>query len=263
MKIISWNVNGIRAVEKKGELQKFLQNEDPDILFIQEIKAKTGQLSTYLTENPDYLQYYHSAEKPGYSGVGAWVKKAWLAKSNPGGPPKVETGMPGWNDSEGRVLRIDFEKFIAIGVYFPNGGKSEAAWLEKLEFYEHFLGYVNDLRKTGRHIVWCGDLNVAHNPIDLARPKENEGNIGFRPEERAWVDKVVKAGWVDAFRSLYPDEESYTWWHMISNARARNVGWRIDYFFVDQGDLHKVKSAPHINAQMGSDHCPLALEMEV
>jgi exodeoxyribonuclease-3 len=258
MKIISWNVNGIRAVEKKGELQKFLQNEAPDLLFVQEIKAKTEQLSKYLTENPDYCQFYHSAEKPGYSGVGAWVKKSTFAKA-----PVVETGMPGWSDSEGRVIRLDFDKFTAIGVYFPNGGKSEAAWLEKIEFYEHFLGYVNDLRKAGKTVIWCGDLNVAHNPIDLARPKENEGNIGFRPEERAWVTKVVENRWVDVFRNLHPDTASYTWWHMISNARARNVGWRIDYFFVDQTDLKKVKSAPHIHSQTGSDHCPLALEIEL
>ncbi|MDH4263775.1 MAG: exodeoxyribonuclease III [Spirochaetia bacterium] len=263
MKIISWNINGIRAVEKKGELQKFLQNEDPDLLFVQEIKAKKEQLSNYLTENSEYLQFYHSAEKPGYSGVGAWVKKSWIKKKNLSQLPVVETGMPGWNDSEGRVICLEFAKFTAIGVYFPNGGKSEAAWLEKLEFYEHFLGYVNDLRKTDKTVIWCGDLNVAHNPIDLARPKENEGSIGFRPEERAWVDKVVDAHWVDVFRTLYPNKESYTWWHMISNARARNVGWRIDYFFVDQADFAKVKSAPHINSQMGSDHCPLALEIDI
>jgi exodeoxyribonuclease-3 len=258
MKIISWNINGIRAVEKKGELEKFLQNENPDIFFLQEIKAQKNQLSKFLTEHSEYHQYYHSAEKPGYSGVGAWVKKSIFPVA-----PAVQTGMPGWNDSEGRIITLDFDKFTAIGGYFPNGGKSEAAWAEKLVFYEHFLGYVNDLRKSGKMVIWCGDLNVAHNPIDLARPKENEGNIGYRPQERAWVTKVVDNKWTDVFRSLYPEKVSYTWWHMISNARARNVGWRIDYFFVDVNDMKKVKSAPHINSQMGSDHCPIVLDMDI
>ncbi|MDH4199906.1 MAG: exodeoxyribonuclease III [Spirochaetia bacterium] len=256
MKIISWNVNGIRAVEKKGELQTFLQKESPDIFFLQEIKAQSNQLSDFLNNHPEYHQFYHSAQKPGYSGVGAWIKKSTFSAA-----PKVQTGMANWNDSEGRVIRLDFEGFTAIGVYFPNGGKSEAAWHEKLEFYECFLNYINDLRKQGKRVVWCGDLNVAHNPVDLARPKENEGNIGFRPEERAWVSKVIEHSWVDVFRQLHPDKVSYTWWHMISNARARNVGWRIDYFFVGQDDLEKVKIVAHLNDQMGSDHCPVTLEI--
>jgi len=258
MKIISWNINGIRAVEKKGELQKLLHTENPDVLFFQEIKAKSSQLSKYLTENEDYYQFYHSAEKPGYAGVGVWVKKSAHSKA-----PAVQTGMPGWNDNEGRVIRLDFEKTSLVGIYFPNGGKSDAAWREKLEFYNHFLDYINTVRKSGRCTIWCGDLNVAHNPIDLARPKENEGSIGFLPEERNWVNRVIENNWVDVFRNFYPDAESYTWWHVISGARARNIGWRIDYFFINRDDLGKVKSTSHISKQMGSDHCPVLLDVDI
>lgn len=258
MKIISWNVNGIRAVEKKGELQSFIEKESPDVLFIQEIKAKTEQLSKYLTDNPDYYQFYHSAEKPGYSGVGAWVKKSVFPE-----PPEVSTGMPGWDDSEGRVIRLDFKNFTAFGVYFPNGGKSETAWNEKLEFYDSFLSYVNQIQSSGKKVIWCGDLNVAHNEIDLARPKENEGAIGFRPEERAWVDRVISAGWVDIYRRMFPETQSYTWWHVITRARDRNIGWRIDYFFLHNEDLKLVKNTSHINEQMGSDHCPINLVLNI
>ena len=257
MKIISWNVNGIRAVEKKGDLQSFLERENPDIFFLQEIKAQVEQLSEFLNSHPDYHQFYFSAEKPGYSGVGAWVKKSVFPEK-----PKIQTGMPDWQDKEGRIIRLDFNDFTAIGVYFPNGGKSEAAWAEKLEFYGCFLHYVHTLRnKEKRRVIWCGDLNVAHNEIDLARPKENEGNIGFRIEERKWVDQVIADGWIDVFRDLHPGEQSYTWWQMRTRARDRNVGWRIDYFFVDSNDLKNVKQSSHISGQMGSDHCPVILEI--
>lgn len=258
MKIISWNVNGLRAVEKKGELKKFLDRHKPDVLFIQEIKAKVEQLPDELVSHPEYYQFYHSAEKPGYSGVGVWAKKAVFSEE-----PKVQRGMPDWNDSEGRVISLDFKDVTAIGTYFPNGGKSEAAWHEKLEFYQCFLKYVNKLRKAGKTVIWCGDLNVAHQPIDLARAKENEGNIGFRPEERSWVDQVVEAKWVDIFRKVHGDKVSYTWWQMRTRARERNVGWRIDYFFVDAEDVGKVKSTAHLSDQEGSDHCPVVLEIAV
>lgn len=262
MKIISWNVNGIRAVEKKGDLQQFIERESPDIFFLQEIKANVDQLSEYLTNHPDYHQFYYSAEKPGYSGVGAWVKRSVFPE-----PPAIQTGMPDWTDREGRIIQLDFKSFTAIGVYFPNGGKSEAAWVEKLEFYNCFLKNINQIRSVNRgkekRILWCGDLNVAHCEIDLARPKENEGNIGFRIEERQWVDQLIKADWKDTFRELHPDKQSYTWWQMRTRARDRNVGWRLDYFFVDSADLQKVKNAAHLNSQMGSDHCPVLIEIDL
>ncbi|MES0491450.1 MAG: exodeoxyribonuclease III [Leptospirales bacterium] len=256
MKIISWNVNGIRAVERKGELQTLLAGEKPDILFIQETKAKPEQLSELLTQNESFHQYYHSAEKAGYSGVSAWVSKKFSATE-----PTLITKMPGWNDMEGRIIQVDFTQRTFIGVYFPNGGKSPEAWQEKLRFYDHFLKYINKLRKKGRKVIWCGDLNVAHNEIDLARPKENEGNIGFRPEERAWADKVIAADWVDTYRKRNPDTSSYTWWNMQTRARDRDVGWRIDYFLVDKSDIENVQNVSHLSKQMGSDHCPICLEI--
>ena len=256
MKLISWNVNGIRAVEKKGELQKLLLNEDPDLLFLQETKAKREQLSDFLTEHNDYYQYYHSAQKAGYSGVSAWVKKSLTDTEW-----RLHTGMPGWDDTEGRVIGGQTGDSIYFGVYFPNGGKSHEAWLGKLEFYDHFLNYCNDLKASGKTVIWCGDLNVAHCEIDLARPRENQGNIGFRPEERSWVDRVVESGWVDVFRSFYPDQKSYTWWNMVTRARERDVGWRIDYFFVSDEQAPRVKETSHLGDQMGSDHCPVLLKL--
>ena len=258
MKFISWNVNGIRAVERKKELQKMLLCEKPDVLFLQETKAHKNQLSDYLVAHTDYDQEYHSALKKGYSGVSVWLKKNAFTEK-----PSITTGMPEWNDSEGRMIGAHYKDYSFFGVYFPNGGKSEEAWQGKIKFYDHFLNHINAQRKDGRKIVFCGDLNVAHNEIDLARPKENQKNIGFLPEERDWVDRLVEAKWVDAFRSQYPNEVSYTWWDMPSRARDRNVGWRIDYFFIDQPLLHQVTHCSHINEQMGSDHCPIQLVMQI
>lgn len=258
MKLISWNVNGIRAVERKGELQNLLEKEEPDLLFLQETKAKKEQLSDYLTAHSEYFQFYHSAEKPGYSGVSVWVRRSLSVDA-----PEVFTGMPGWNDHEGRVIGVELAGAVCFGVYFPNGGKSHEAWLEKLKFYDHFLDYCNDLKSKGKRVIWGGDLNVAHNEIDLARPKENDGNIGFHPDERAWVDRVIGAGWSDVFRSLYSEKISYTWWNVVTRARQRNVGWRIDYFFMDEKDLPHVTGTSHLGEQMGSDHCPIVLELDL
>ncbi|MCB1199954.1 MAG: exodeoxyribonuclease III [Leptospiraceae bacterium] len=260
MKLISWNVNGIRAVEKKGELQKLVSDEQPDVLFLQEIKAKEEQLGKWLTENEDYAQFYHSAEKPGYSGVGVWLKKSSIQKF------EIETGMPGWNDSEGRVISFrtgNKKQYKVYGVYFPNGGKSPEAWQGKLKFYDHFHEMISKDRSNGDKVIFTGDLNVAHNEIDLARPKENEKNIGFLPEERAWVDRLQKDNWIDTFRSKHPDEISYTWWNMQTRSRDRNIGWRIDYFIVDKPLFKNVQKISHLNDQMGSDHCPVVLEVEL
>lgn len=257
MKIISFNVNGIRAIEKKGELDKLIKAEKPDLLFIQEIKARREQLSEALTNPPGYEAHYHSADKPGYSGTGVFVKKG-LFKDH-----EILRGMPKWKDHEGRVLGVKSGDLYIFGNYFPNGGKSDAAWKEKLEFYDHFHKYISGLRKKKAQVLFTGDLNVAHNPIDLARPKENEKNVGFLPEERAWVDRLVADNWVDVFRTKYPDKVSYTWWQVISGARARNIGWRIDYFIVDKPLYAKVKNIYHLNDHMGSDHCPVVLEIRL
>ena len=256
--LISWNVNGIRAVERKEELQKVLRKEKPDVLFLQETKAQPDQLSAYLVNHQNYHQEYHSAEQKGYSGVSVWLNKVLFPQK-----PKIVKGMEGWNDHEGRVIRFDHGEHTFLGVYFPNGGKSEAAWQEKIRFYDHFLEHINSLRKKGKKVIFCGDLNVAHNEIDLARPKENQKSIGFLPEERSWVDRLIQANWVDVFRHHKPNEVSYTWWDMPSRARERNIGWRIDYFFVDKELIPNIKADSHLSQQLGSDHCPVLLKMEI
>lgn len=256
MKIISWNVNGIRAVERKGELDIFLEKHDPDILLLQETKATPDKLSEALVNHSEYHQFYCSAEKPGYAGTGIWIRKNDFEKI------EFSAGMPNYEDNEGRISRIDFKEWSILGIYFPNGGKSHEAWKEKLIFYKRFLDYVNVLRNQGRKVLWGGDINCAHKEIDIARPKENKNSIGFLPEERGWVSEVITNNWIDVYRCRNPETVMYSWWHMRSGARARNVGWRIDYFFVDQPLLGKVKNIEYLNDQMGSDHCPLLIEVE-
>ncbi|MCF7917639.1 exodeoxyribonuclease III [Candidatus Gracilibacteria bacterium] len=265
MKIASWNVNGIRAIERKGELDRFLKAYKPDILLLQETKAKSDQLSAELTEHPEYEQFYHSAEKPGYAGTAIWIKKELLIpgsknSQNPG--LDFQTGMPNCNDDEGRISKIDIGAWSVLGIYFPNGGKSPEAWKGKLEFYEQFLSYVNILRSEGKKVIWAGDVNCAHQEIDLARPRENDGKIGFHPRERAWMNKVVDNGWVDTFRALHGDEIVYSWWDVVTRSRERNVGWRIDYFFIDKALLSHVKNIQYLTSQMGSDHCPVMIEIQ-
>ncbi len=257
MKIISWNVNGIRAIDRKGNLAELIEKENPDILFLQEIKAKQEQLSPNLKGSEPYEQHYFSAEKAGYSGTGLWVRPSST------GAYSVKTGIDKYPDNEGRMIRIEFGNYILLGGYFPNGGKSEEAWQQKLVYYEHFLDEINSLRKSGKKIIFTGDLNVAHNEIDLARPKENMESIGFLPEERAWVDKLISQDWVDVFRAIHPEEISYTWWSMQTRARERNIGWRIDYFFVDRNLFSLVQDIRHLNDQMGSDHCPVVLSIDI
>ena len=256
MKLISWNVNGIRAVDRKGELDLLIKRENPEILMLQETKAHPDQLSKHLVNHPKYIQFYHSAEKKGYSGTSIWVDRKFEEKCI------FSSGMPGFKDIEGRISRLDLEKSTYLNIYFPNGGKSDEAWKGKLVFYEKFLKYVNKLRKSGRTVIWAGDVNCAHEEIDLARPKSNMKSIGFLPEERGWVSKVIKNNWVDVFRTLYPEKIMYSWWHLVSKSRERNVGWRIDYFFVDKIFIEKVEDVIYLNDQMGSDHCPVKLKIK-
>lgn len=252
MKIISWNVNGIRAVERKGDLEQFIQKQRPDVFLIQEIKAKAGQLVEIIKKYDEYEQFYHSAEKPGYAGTAIWVRK--------GLSPVFSTGMTGLNDIEGRISRVTIGDTEILGVYFPNGGKSPEAWAGKLLFYEHFLNFVNQLRAAGKRVIFAGDVNTAHEAIDLARPKNNYGEIGFHPDEIAHLDKWVADGWIDVWRKRNPEvTEVYSWWHVITRSREKNVGWRIDYFFVDERFNADVKDVFYLTDQMGSDHCPVAL----
>lgn len=252
MKISSWNVNGLRAVARKGELKQWIDKQNADILCLQETKGSREQFSFLDEEYPDYEKAYRVAEKKGYSGVSTWTR---------GLDVETHEGLNG-GDPEGRVLRTDFDDWSLLNIYFPNGGKSPEAWQYKLLFYEDIRTHMNALRAEGRRVILCGDLNVAHNEIDIARPKDNEGKIGFHPDERAWVDRMIGDGWVDVFRTNHPDKVKYSYWHLISRARERNVGWRIDYFFMDKQDVTRVSSVSYDNDQLGSDHCPITIEFE-
>ena len=265
MNIITWNVNGIRAVERKGELENLVKGEAPDILLLQEIKGNADQFSEFLTEHPEYAQYYHSAEKKGYAGTGIWIKKQFQQSLQ---HFKFLTTIPDApNADEGRISHIQFnledEPFDIFSIYFPNGGKHPQAWDEKLHFYDRTLEYINTLKEEGRTVIVGGDMNVAHTEIDIARPKQNDGKIGFHPKERSWMDRVIQAGWMDVWREKNPDKvDVYSWWTMRGGARSRNVGWRIDYFFVEQRFLGRVAFIEYLQQQMGSDHCPLKLEFK-
>lgn len=263
MKIITWNVNGLRAVERKGEIQKLVETEKPDFLFLQEIKGNKDQFSKFLTQNENYEQFYHSAEKKGYAGTGIWAKKSFLKNCQ---NITFDNQVPKNPVSdEGRISHLSFnfekEKYHLLSIYFPNGGKSERAWQEKLVFFDRVLDFMNELRKNGIVIVG-GDMNVAHQEIDLARPKANDGNIGFHPDERKWIDKVLQNNWLDIWRSKNPKVANvYSYWDTKSRARDRNVGWRIDYFFINKKIFDKVKNVEYLSNQLGSDHCPLLLEI--
>lgn len=254
MKIISWNVNGIRASHKKGALKEAFDLK-PDILCLQETKAEPSQLSEEIKNPKGYFSYFsHSKIKKGYSGVAIFTKEK---------PEKVTYGidMPG-NDDEGRTVTAHYKDFILINCYFPNGGGAPERLAYKLEFYDAFLKYVNKLKKSGKKIIFTGDVNVAHTEIDIARPKENETHVGFLPEERAWVDEVIANGYVDIFRHFYPNKKDvYTYWDQKSRARDRNVGWRIDYFFASPNILKNIKSFKTHSDIFGSDHCPISIEI--
>jgi exodeoxyribonuclease-3 len=253
MRIISWNVNGIRAVEKRGFLD-WLQRESPDVLCLNETKAEPGQLAPKLVNPQGYYSAWASAKKRGYSGVAMYSKTE---------PQDVRFMNKAEFDDEGRTLVADFNDFTLIAAYFPNSQDAGARLDYKLAFCDAMLRLCNSLVKKGRHILLCGDYNIAHTPIDLARPKANEGNAGYLPEERAWMDKFTKAGYVDTFRHFHPGETGcYTWWAYWGNARERNVGWRIDYHCVDSAFLHRVKSSIIRPEVEGSDHCPVEIVLE-
>ena len=255
LKILSWNVNGIRATMKKGFMDWF-NEQDADIVGIQETKAQVAQIPEELTTLPNYHSYFTQAEKKGYSGVGFFTKIE---------PNKVSYGfgMDPAFDSEGRIVCAEYDKFVVYAIYFPNGGQGDHRIKYKLEFYDAFLEHAENYRKQGFEIVVFGDVNTAHKPIDLARPKQNENNTGFLPEERAWIDKLIDHGYHDTLRMFTDEPEIYTYWDQRFRARDRNVGWRIDYVFVSDGLKSKVKNAFVQMDQLGSDHCPLGIQLEV
>ncbi len=253
MRIISWNLAGMRAAIKKG-LWGFIKKDKADIYCFQEVKAFPEQVPM-LDYPGGYIPYWNPAKKAGYAGVATFTTLE---------PKTVIVGDRDndWDD-EGRVLITKFDEFTLINVYFPNGKKDKGRLQYKLDFYEYFLKYINELRERGEKVIFGGDVNTAHREIDLARPKDNENISGFLPVERAWIDKLIKHGWLDTYRLINGDNITYSWWSQRGGARKRNVGWRIDYFFVDEALESRIKKAFILPEVLGSDHCPVGIEVEI
>ena len=253
MKIISWNTNGLRATARQGFFAPLFKKYSPDILCLQETKAEPDQLDEKTRNVLGYSSYFsYSKKRKGYSGVGIYTKEK---------PKEVFYGMGIKKfDDEGRLVGVKLKKYTVITGYFPNGGSGPDRLKYKLEFYDAFLKFILKLRKNGEHVIFCGDVNTAHEAIDLARPKANEENTGFLPIERAWISKVIKNKFIDIFRQFYPNKiGAYTYWDMKTFARERNTGWRLDYFFTSSEI--KVKNTGMIEDYYGSDHCPIWLEI--
>lgn len=252
--LISWNVNGARAVHKNGFMD-WLAASDADIVCLQETRAEEHQLPADLRQPAGYHAIWNpSRGRKGYSGTALLTREP---------PLSVELGLGVDEfDREGRTIVAHYPSFVLINCYFPNGGRDHSRVPFKLAFYDAFLERCQALRASGRQLIFCGDVNTAHQEIDLARPKENQTVTGFLPEERAWIDKITSMGYVDTFRCFYPDlREQYTWWHQVTFARQRNVGWRIDYFFAAVEVLPRVAGAFILPEVMGSDHCPVGMTL--
>lgn len=286
-RIICWNVNGIRAIAKKGFLE-WLKKESPDIVALQETKSQPDQLSDEILNPEGYYSYWNYGEKKGYSGVGVYTKekpKNFINNLNNINFDKSRSfqmdTVPHENnchisslysqqtmsfsekgrDKEGRVIGLEYADFFLFNIYFPNGKSGEKRLQYKLEFYDYFLDYICKI-KSNKSIIVCGDFNTAHKEIDLARPKENSKVSGFLPEEREWIDKFTEAGFIDTFRVFNNEGGNYSWWDLKSRARERNVGWRIDYMFIDNKSKSHLKDAFIMKDIYGSDHCPIGIEIE-
>ena len=254
MKIISWNVNGLRAVISKGALEPVFALS-PDVLCLQEIKVKPEQLSEDQVGLFDgYKKLWNSAVRPGYSGVATFVKVD---------PDIVDYSIGEERfDVEGRSIRVDYGKLSLFNLYVPNGQRDQERLDYKLDFYEKLLEVCDQLHKDGRQVILYGDMNTAHKPIDLKNPKQNEKTSGFLPEERAWIDKYLKHGFIDIYREFHGDRIQYTWWTYRMNARERNVGWRLDYFLISKELIEQIENVGIHDQIMGSDHCPISLELK-
>lgn len=252
LRILSWNINGLRAAQKKGFFE-WLEEESPDILCLQETKVSQDKITSDLTGIEGYQAIFSPAARAGYSGVAVYAKKK---------PADVWRGLGIERfDMEGRTLIIDMGPFILFNVYFPNGKMSAERLRYKMDFCEAFLEAADGFREKGRGVVVCGDFNTAHKEIDLARPRENSKVSGFLPRERAWLDKLVDHGYVDTFRMFNGEPGHYSWWDLKTRARERDIGWRIDYFFVSEDLEKRVKSAFILKEVTGSDHCPVGIEL--
>ncbi len=248
------NVNGIRAAERKGFLS-WLPKSKADIICVQETKVHDPEiLSKDLLAPEGFNAFWNCADKKGYSGVAVYSKIMPLSV-------KVDFGKS-LLSSEGRVIQLEFPKFYLLNVYFPNGGMSDDRLQFKLKFYDQFLAYIKKLDKN-KPVIFCGDVNTAHQEIDLARPKENEKYTGFLPIERAWLDKLVASGYIDTFRQFNKKPHQYSWWDVKTRARERNVGWRIDYFFITKRLRKNLTNAFILPEVTGSDHCPVGIEINI
>jgi exodeoxyribonuclease III len=253
MKIISWNVNGLRACGRNGFINWFEQ-EKADVVCVQEIKVNPEQLEETARNPSQYHSYWHSAEKPGYSGVAIFSKKEPLSLKYGIGVPEI--------DREGRVITAEYQNFTLINSYFPNSQREGTRLHFKLRFCQEFLKYCQKLKKKGKNLVLCADWNIAHTEIDLKNPKTNMKNAGFLPEERAWMSEFISQGYIDSFRHFTKDPGHYTWWSYRPGVRERNIGWRLDYFMTNKEFTDRLKASVHQNHVMGSDHCPVVLQIK-
>jgi len=252
LKLISWNVNGIRAAVRQGFLNWFLR-ESPSILCLQEVKASPEVLDATIRTPKDYVTHWNYPARKGYSGVVTFSKYQ---------PQKIHTSFGAEKlDLEGRVIISVYPKHTLFNIYFPNGKRNQARLQYKMDFYNNFLEYIEPLRKKGQKLIICGDFNTAHKEIDIARPKENSRFSGFLPMERAWIDKFVSLGYIDTFRYFNKEPNQYTWWDLKTGARQRNIGWRIDYFFVTENLISSVTKAYIMPEVFGSDHCPIGIDL--
>lgn len=254
IKLVSWNVNGIRAVSKKEEFWDWFENTDADIINFQEVRATKKDIPKRLANLEDCGSHFIEAEKKGYSGVGTYSKIKTVSVTNGLGIEEF--------DSEGRVLKIEYDDFILYNIYFPNSGMNAKRLDFKVAFCDALLAELKELKAQGKNLVITGDYNIAHHPIDVYNPKNCEGKSGYLPEERAWLDEIEKAGFIDTFRMFDEGENNFTWWSYRTRARDRNAGWRLDYFYVNEEIKDNVKSASILSDIYGSDHCPVTLELD-
>ena len=255
MRMLCWNVDGLRSVLKKGFME-WLKKESPDILCIQETRLTEGEIPEEVLHIAGYHSYFSCSQvKKGYSGVALFTKEK---------PADVKYGFGIERfDNEGRIIIADYGGFTLLGIYFPNGKASQERLDYKMGFYDAFLDYVDRLRSQGKKVVVCGDVNTAHTELDIARPKENSKKSGFLPMEREWIDKLEAHGFIDTFRVFEKEGGHYTYWDMRTGARKRNVGWRIDYFYISDNIRKNLKSAFIESDVMGSDHCPIGINIDL